>query len=50
MEQTNKELQGTDVIITTMESKERNWEKRQGFGLGFEVGLGLELGLDLGWG
>ena len=40
--ETKMDLQVTDVINTTREYKERNDEKLQGFGLGFELGLGLD--------
>ena len=41
MKQT-KMKQGTDVINTALEYKERNYEKLRGCGSGFELGLGLE--------
>ena len=50
MKQTKMELQGTDVILTARECKERNNEKLQGFRLRFEFGLELRLGLELGFG
>ena len=42
MKQTKMDLQGTDVINTAREYKERDYEKMRGFGLGIAFWLGLE--------
>ena len=39
-------IEGTDVISTPSEFNERDYEKLQGLGLGFELWLGSGLGLE----